>query len=48
MGEMSGLKYLDNYGTPVILVHKDREKNNNVESLKIIPLPNFEVEEGKA
>jgi hypothetical protein len=38
---MRGLRNLDNYGTPVILAHKVVEKNNKVESLKIIPLPTF-------
>jgi len=33
---------------PVILAHKDREKNKNVERLKIIPLPTFAVGKGKA
>jgi hypothetical protein len=45
---MSDLRNLDSYGTPVILSHKDGEKNNNVESLKIIPLPTFAVGKGKA
>jgi hypothetical protein len=45
---MSGLRNLDKYGTPVTLVHKDGKKNNNVESLKIIPLPTFAFGKGKA
>jgi hypothetical protein len=45
---MSGLRNLDKYGTPVLLAHKDGEKNNNVESLKIIALPTFVVGKNKA
>jgi hypothetical protein len=45
---MSGLRNLDNYETPVILAHKHGEKSNNVESLKIIPLPTFAIWKGKA
>jgi len=48
VGLMSGPRNLDNYGTPVILAHRDGEKSNNVESLKIIPLPTFAVWKGKA
>jgi hypothetical protein len=48
VGEMSGLRNLDNYGTPMILAQKDGEKNNKVEGLKIIPLPTFAIEKGKA
>jgi len=45
---MSGLRNLDKYGTPVILADNDGEKNNNVESLKIIALPAFTVGKIKA
>jgi hypothetical protein len=45
---MSRLRNLDNYGTPVILAHKDEEKNNDVESLNIIPLPTFAIGKGEA